>query len=102
MRKYVMPRGTGKTIVIIRDSMVSGATIVVTNQERKREVRRIINSEFKDCNIPEPITVYELLHSTGKKKNKNGYIVDDIEYLFDSLNIVGYSESCEDTSLYKK
>ena len=89
MKLIIKDRGMGKTTQLIYISESTGFPIAVPHESMINEVKNM--AENIGCNIPEPVTVYDM--AKGKKRGKHMYdniLIDEVTLngvLKDALNM---------------
>lgn len=91
MKKWIMPRGAGKTTHLIYEAYNKNAIIVA-----KASSLIYINELAKRMNvdIKPPITFERFLVETRGRDEK--YLIDELDLYLKGLNIIGYSNSSDD------
>lgn len=83
METLIMPRAVGKTIHLIRESATTGHTIVCANH---LEAQGVLGFARKmHLSIPHPITYEDFLKQKYKGKDISGFLIDNADYLLQSL-----------------
>ena len=93
MRIFNLARGQGKTIRMLYASEYHNAPILCATGASKKHIMDMAN--WKNINIPEPITVGEVTEGRIRGKNFKDILVDDIDCVFKQmlnqygLNMIG-------------
>lgn len=83
MKIFNLERGEGKTMRMLYASEFNNIPILCHTEHTKKHI--IYMAKQYDINIPEPITVYDLIENKIRGKHYNYIIVDDIDYVLKAL-----------------
>lgn len=81
MKKYIMPRGTGKTTGLIWQSSLTGYPIVCATEQSANYIKDIANR--LGIKIQEPISAFKIATQHGVKYDK--VLVDNAEWVLQAL-----------------
>ena len=81
MRIFNLSRGAGKTIRMLYASEYHNAPILCATGKNKQHIMDM--AKWKNINIPEPITLADVVD--GRTTDKNDIFVDDMDYVFSQL-----------------
>jgi hypothetical protein len=83
MRIIVLPRGTGKTSILIRESARTGFYIVCLSQDECSRIQR----EAMELNlkIPFPITHQEFIKGSYNAQGVKGLLIDNADILLERM-----------------
>ena len=90
MRKWIMPRGTGKTTQLIIESANTGAIIICCNKSQAEYIKK--KATQLGLAIENPISLLELLIVRENKEGRK-YLIDNLSECLTRINVVGYSDS---------
>lgn len=82
MRLIIKDRGTGKTTGLIYASEATGYPIATANEVMVENIKKL--AAEMNCNIPEPVTFWEL--QNGRCKGNRLYdtvLIDEVEYILE-------------------
>lgn len=85
---YCMPRGSGKTTMLVRRSAQTGATIVVSNYQMVNYIELVARD--LDLKMPTPITVTQfvrILSFGGGFDKTQKYLIDELQTVLDAMNV---------------
>lgn len=75
-------RGTGRTTEIIKACEADpGSVIVCANSVARRHITGMAQEMGAD--IPEPVTLYDLMNGAMRGKNVTGYYLDDVDLILE-------------------
>lgn len=83
MKIFNLARGKGKTMRMLYASEFSNAPILCHSEQNKKYI--IDMAKWFDVNIPEPITVFDVIKNNIRGKHINDIVVDDIDYVLKQL-----------------
>jgi len=88
MEIIIAPRGSGKTLKLIKRSLKTGETVVVNTEAQKNSVMSIAKTIKAD--IPEPVVFTDLLHreflnSEDMDPYEKGLLLDNVGDMLRSL-----------------
>ena len=93
MKIFNLARGKGETMRMLYASEFNNASILCCNGQNKKHI--IDMAKQYDINIPEPITIYDLIENKTRGKHCNYIVVDDIDCVLNvllakyGLNMIG-------------
>ena len=93
MKKWILPRGCGKTTMLLTESIRTGAVIVTF-----RDPQYILDlAEYlgiDENKFPKPIRFQKFLDSNFRRQKHNEkYLIDELDLCLEQLDVVGYSNT---------
>jgi type III secretion system FlhB-like substrate exporter len=83
MKIFNLSRGCGKTIRMLYASEYHNAPILCATGKSKQHIMDM--AKYYSINIPEPITVADIVCDKANGKNVNEVLVDDMDCVFGQL-----------------
>ena len=83
MKIYIMPRGSGKTMYMIRQSAKTGHTIVCFNRQTARSL--VLSAESLGLKIQQPITYDDFINNSWRGRKISGFLIDDAQWLLQNI-----------------
>lgn len=82
MNIIVGGRGAGRTTEIIKECAADPGSVIVCAHSVARCHITVIAQEM-GTDIPEPVTLYDLLNGAMRGKNVTGYYLDDVDLILE-------------------
>lgn len=84
MKVIMLPRNSGKTASLIKESEMTGYSIVCINDTERERIKALAKNEFK-VTIPEPVTFYEFTRKKFLQMKVKGFLIDNAEMLLKNI-----------------
>ena len=83
MKIFNLSRGRGKTTRMLYASEFNNAPILCTTGADKKYIMDM--AKWHNINIPEPITIADIVNNRTTGKNINEVLVDEVDWVFSQL-----------------